>query len=51
MKWAAYGAKIYDLIGRTITADSLNRARLRELEDHFLVIEEHEDPENIFEYF
>ena len=47
MKWAAYGARIYDLIGRPITADGLSRARLREFEDHFRVVNEHEDPENL----
>ena len=47
MKWAAYGARMYDLIGRPITADGLSRARLREFEDHFRVVNEHEDPENL----
>ena len=47
IKWAAYGSRLYALIGRTVTADLLNRDRLREFERHFLVIDEHDDPENL----
>ena len=35
------------MIGRTITHDSLNRARLRALEQHKLLIDGHDDPERL----
>ena len=44
LKWAAYGAKIYNMIGRPISHDALNRERLKEFEKHFILLEEHEDP-------
>ena len=44
LKWAAYGAKIYTMIGRPISHDALNRDRLKEFEKHFILLEEHEDP-------
>ena len=47
LKLACYGARIYRMLGRPITSDSLNRTRLREFEQHQLTITEHEDPESI----
>lgn len=38
---AAYGAKIYNSIGRTITTEGLNRDRLREFQKHSEMIENH----------
>mmetsp|Transcript_642 Transcript_642/g.1028 ORF Transcript_642/g.1028 Transcript_642/m.1028 type:complete len:297 (-) Transcript_642:90-980(-) len=35
------------MIGRPITADSLDRPRLREFENHYRVVEEHDDPETL----
>ena len=45
LKLACYGAKIYNLLGRNITSDSLSRARLRSFEKHQATIEEHTEPE------
>jgi len=47
LKWAAYGAKIYDMIGRTVNYDSLGRNRLKALERHSTLMKEHEDPEKL----
>lgn len=47
LKWAAYGAKIYHMIGRTFDYDSLNRNRLKALERHSTLMCEHEDPEKL----
>mmetsp|Transcript_10468 Transcript_10468/g.14790 ORF Transcript_10468/g.14790 Transcript_10468/m.14790 type:complete len:230 (+) Transcript_10468:245-934(+) len=47
MKWATYGAKIYNLIEHRITADGLSRVHLREFEDYYCVVDEHDDPENL----
>ena len=47
LKLACYGARIYRMLGRPITLDSLSRVRLREFEQHQLTIDEHEDPESI----
>lgn len=47
LRLACYGARLYDLIGRPIAADSLSRARLRQFEKHQQTIENHEDPENM----
>lgn len=44
---AAYGAKIYSSIGRTITTASLNRDRLREFQRHREMIENHREPESL----
>ena len=47
LRWAAYGAKIYNMIGRPISHDSLNRERLKELEKHSILLDEHVDPEKL----
>ena len=47
LKLACYGARIYRMLGRPITLESLSRVRLREFEQHQLTINEHEDPESI----
>ena len=47
LKLACYGAKIYRMLGRPITNESLNRARLRQFEEHQLTIKEHEEPESL----
>ena len=44
LRWASYGAKIYHLIDREISHDSLNRERLKEFERYHTLLEEHEDP-------
>ena len=44
MRWAAYGAKIYSMIDRSISHDVLNRDRLKEFERYHTLLEEHEDP-------
>ena len=44
LKWAAYFAKIYTMIGRTISHDALKRDRLNGFEKHFILLEEHEGP-------
>ena len=41
---AAYVAKIYLMIGRTITQQSLGRAKLKKYEEHRLLLVAHEDP-------
>ena len=46
LKTAAYGAKLYDMIGRNnITAELLTKARLREFKNHQEVVENHTEPE------
>ena len=47
LKLACYGSRIYDLIDRPITADSLSRNRLREFEQHQITIEDHTEPETL----
>ena len=47
LKLACYGARMYRMLGRPITLDSLSRVRLREFEQHQLTIDEHEVPESI----
>ena len=47
LKWAAFGAKVYDMIGRPISHDALNRERLKEFEKHSALLDEHEDPEKL----
>ena len=44
IRMACYGAKIYTLVGRTVTADSLSINRLKALALHKDVVEEHKDP-------
>ena len=45
LRLAAYGARIYSMIGRNIVPESLSRERLREFEHHKRAVDEHEDPE------
>ena len=47
LKLACYGARLYRMLDRPISSDSLNRTRLREFEQHQLTISEHEDFEAI----
>lgn len=47
LKWAAYGARVYRMIGRPIDHDSLNRMRLKALERHSVLMTDHEDPEKL----
>jgi len=42
---ASYGAKLYRSIGRDITTASLNRERLRELQRHQEMVENHKEPD------
>ena len=44
IRTACYGARIYTLLGRTVTADSLSLNRLKALSLHKNVIEDHKDP-------
>ena len=45
LKIAAYGAKIYEQIGREVTPIALNRIRLREFKNHQEMIANHSDPD------
>ena len=45
LKLAAYGARIYTMVGRNVSPESLSRERLREFENHKRTVDEHEDPE------
>ena len=44
---AAYVAKIYFTIGRPITQQAMGRARLKNFDEHRLLIEAHQDPEKL----
>ena len=44
---AAYGAKTYNSIGRSITTASLSRERLREFRKHQDMIENHTEPDSL----
>ena len=44
---AAYTAKIYDMIGRQITPDTMSRMRLKKYETHRILMDDHEDPEKL----
>ena len=39
-----YGARMYSMIGRDVNANSLSLRRLRELELHKAIVEDHKDP-------
>ena len=43
-KLACYGARIYTMIDRRVTAASLSLSRLKEFEDHRKIVEGHKDP-------
>ena len=43
-KLVCYGARIYTMIGRNVTAQSLSLKRLKEFEDHKKIIDGHKDP-------
>ena len=47
LKWAAYGARIYHMIGRNINHDSLNRLSLKAFERHSILMTDHDDPEKL----
>ena len=47
LKIAAYGAKLYNSIGRNITTESLNRDRLREFQRHHEMVENHTEPDSL----
>ena len=44
---AAYGASIYELIGREITPVSLSRARLKQFKLHKAMVDNHNEPEQL----
>ena len=44
---AAYTARLYEMIGRTIDPASMNPARLKKFNEHRVLIEEHKDPEKL----
>ena len=47
LKYAAYAAKIYVIIGIGITHYSMSRIHLRLLEDHAKLNKYYDDPENL----
>ena len=44
---AAYTARTYDMIGRSITVDTMSRARIKKYEAHRELMEEHQNPEKL----
>ena len=44
---AAYTARIYKMIGRTIDPASMIQARLKKFNEHRVLMEEHKDPEKL----
>ena len=44
---AAYTAKIYDMIGRDITPETMSRSRIKKFDAHRTIMEDHEDPEKL----
>ena len=44
---AAYTARLYEMIGRTIDPVSMNRARLKKFDEHHVLMEEDKDPERL----
>ena len=44
---ASYTAKLYDMIGRAITSDTMSRERIKKFETHRILMEDHEDPEKL----
>ena len=47
LKLAANGARLYAKINRPITADALSRSRLKLIDKHLMLIDEHEDPDTL----
>jgi ribosomal protein L29 len=47
LKAAVYTAKVYHMIGRELTNETLNRQRIRLLSEHRTLLEDHEDPEKL----
>ena len=47
LMFAAYGAKVYDSIGRNITTDGLNRDRLKEFQKHNEMINNHTEADSL----
>ena len=47
LKLAASGARLYSKIERDISQDSLNRTRLKLIEKHLKLVEDHSDPESL----
>ena len=43
---ACYGARIYTMINRNVTAQFLSLRRLKEFEDHKKIVDGHKDPTN-----
>ena len=46
-KLACYGAKLYVMIGRPVTGDSLKVNRLKQIELHKSISEDHRDPSEV----
>ena len=44
---AAYGAKLYQSIGRPVVSATLSRSRLREFKNHKSMVDNHNEPENL----
>ena len=44
---AAYMARIYEMIGQTIDAASMNRARLKKFDEYRVLMDKHKDPEKL----
>lgn len=47
LKWAAYAARSYQMVGRVLSQDGLNRARLKLFERHAELVKDHVDPEKL----
>ena len=47
LKLAANGARLYAKINRPITSEALDRTRLKLIEKHLKLVDEHTDPENL----
>ena len=44
---AAYTAKLYNMIGRAITPDTMSWDRIKKFDTHRVLMEDHEDPEKL----
>ena len=47
LKWAAYAARCYQMVGRTLTQDGLSRNRIKLFEKHAELVKDHVDPEKL----
>ncbi len=47
LQLACFAAKTYNLIGRSLSQDALNRDRLKIFEQHYKLVTEHKDPDKM----